>query len=172
MNYQYIQQLVERYYNAETSVEEERILRAFFAQSDIPETLRRHRPLFAHLGREAQTPRPGADFDARLLAEIARRRAVGAHRITLAARLRPLVRAAAVVAVVCTVGFAAQRGLEREAPVYTPAPAGAPLQALDGQAPAVPHYSEGIETAVATDTLPADLPAPRQADEPLKTKGM
>ena len=34
MNYKYIEQLIERYFAAETSVAEERILRAFFTEAE------------------------------------------------------------------------------------------------------------------------------------------
>ena len=36
MDYKYIEQLLERYFNAETSLEEESILRTFFSQTDVP----------------------------------------------------------------------------------------------------------------------------------------
>ena len=42
MNYQYIEQLIERYFAAETSVAEERILRAFFAESNVPSHLQQY----------------------------------------------------------------------------------------------------------------------------------
>ena len=36
MDYKYIEQLLERYWNCETSTEEEQILRIFFQQKAIP----------------------------------------------------------------------------------------------------------------------------------------
>ena len=39
MDYKYIEQLLERYWAAETSLEEEDILRAFFSQKEIPAEL-------------------------------------------------------------------------------------------------------------------------------------
>ena len=36
MDYKYIEQLLERYWQCETSLEEEQILQAFFRQEDIP----------------------------------------------------------------------------------------------------------------------------------------
>ena len=39
MDYKYIKQLLERYWNCETSLEEEDILRTFFSQEDIPSEL-------------------------------------------------------------------------------------------------------------------------------------
>ena len=46
MDYKYIEQLMERYWNAETSLEEESILRTFFSQKDIPAEMEHLRPLF------------------------------------------------------------------------------------------------------------------------------
>ena len=39
MDYKYIEQLLERYWEAETSLEEERILQSFFAQKELPKHL-------------------------------------------------------------------------------------------------------------------------------------
>lgn len=36
MDYKYIEQLLERYWECETSLEEENILRTFFSQDNIP----------------------------------------------------------------------------------------------------------------------------------------
>ena len=54
MDCKYIEQLLERYWQCETSLEEEAQLRAFFNGSDVPE----------------QEVGLGADFDARVLAEV------------------------------------------------------------------------------------------------------
>ncbi|MCE6984063.1 pyruvate ferredoxin oxidoreductase, partial [Pseudomonas frederiksbergensis] len=52
MDYKYINQLLERYWRCETSLEEEDILRAFFSQADIPADLKRYQPLFAYQREE------------------------------------------------------------------------------------------------------------------------
>ena len=36
MDYKYISQLLERYWNAETTLQEEEILKAFFQQDNVP----------------------------------------------------------------------------------------------------------------------------------------
>ena len=48
MDYKYIEQLLERYFEAETTLKEEQILKAFFEQNDedMPESLRQYRSLF------------------------------------------------------------------------------------------------------------------------------
>ena len=39
MDYKYIEQLLERYWSCETTVEEETLLRDFYKQNNLPETL-------------------------------------------------------------------------------------------------------------------------------------
>ena len=52
MDYKYINQLLERYWKCETSLEEEDILRAFFSQDNIPAELERYKPLFVYEAKE------------------------------------------------------------------------------------------------------------------------
>ena len=40
MDYKYINQLLDRYWKGETSLEEEEILRAFFSQDELPAELK------------------------------------------------------------------------------------------------------------------------------------
>ena len=47
MDYKYISQLLERYWNAETTLEEEEILKAFFRQDNVPADLLRSKALLA-----------------------------------------------------------------------------------------------------------------------------
>ncbi len=117
MDYKYIEQLMERYWNAESSLEEESILRTFFSQKDIPAEMEHLRPLFSD---EACGQTLGDDFDARMLAIIgehtdsqtadngAGTTVVKAKEISLAERFMPLFRAAAVIAIVLTIGGAMQ----------------------------------------------------------------
>ena len=46
MDYKYITQLLDRYWKAETTVEEENILRAFFSPTSVPEELKQYSWLF------------------------------------------------------------------------------------------------------------------------------
>ncbi len=64
-----IRALLEKYWQAETSVEEERVLAEFFRQPEIPDDLERVRGLFEWREEEAEL-RPGADFDSRMLRRI------------------------------------------------------------------------------------------------------
>lgn len=106
MDFKYIEQLLERYWQCETSLEEEAQLRAFFSGSNVPRHLMRYKDLFVYQQLQ-QEEHLGEDFDARVLAQI-EVPVVKAKRLTLAARLMPLFKAAAVVAVVLSLGNAMQ----------------------------------------------------------------
>ena len=69
MDYKYIEQLLERYWNCETSVEEEQILRTFFRQKEVPAHLLRYKPLFAYQ-EAARHISLYEDFNMRLLAKV------------------------------------------------------------------------------------------------------
>ena len=102
MDFKYIEQLLERYWQCETSLEEEAQLRTFFTEEDVPEHLSRYKDLFVYQQLQ-QEEHLGADFDARVLAEI-EAPVVKARRMTLTARFMPLFKAAAAVAVVLSLG--------------------------------------------------------------------
>ena len=111
MDYKYIEQLLERYWAAETTHEEETILRVFFSQSEIPAGLQQYRALFDYEAEEAKVRLSDDDFDARILSMIEEEAptAVRARQITFKQRLTPLARAAAVVAIILTISGALQR---------------------------------------------------------------
>ena len=110
MDYKYIEQLLDRYFSAETTLEEERILRTFFSQEHIPAEMEQWRILFTADAEETL----GDDFDARMMEIIDEKPAndgapvVKAGEITLTRRLMPLFKAAAVIAIFLTVGGALQ----------------------------------------------------------------
>lgn len=107
MDFKYIEQLLERYFAAETSLQEEQLLRDFFAQDEVPAHLRQWQPLFraekamaeAHLDEQ---------FDRKMLQLIGEEH-VQAQRITLSRRLRPLFKAAAFVAFAIVLGTAVEQ---------------------------------------------------------------
>ena len=105
MDYKYIEQLLERYWQCETSLQEESILRAFFSQPDIPEHLQKYIPLFSYEAERESVL--GDDFDARILDMIGEEQPK-AKTVTLTSRLMPLFKAAAIVAIILTLGNAAQ----------------------------------------------------------------
>ena len=110
MDYKYIEQLLERYWNCESTVEEEDILRAFFRQKELPAHLQRYRSLFAY---QAAQPSVGLsdDFDRRVLAQI-ERPVVKARRLSLRSRFMPLFKAAAVMALLFTMGGVIQQSMD------------------------------------------------------------
>ena len=108
MDYKYIEQLLERYWNCETSLEEEQILRTFFSQKDVPVSLLKYKDLFCYEQGETACDTLGDDFDARMAALVNEPEPVKARTISLTQRLMPLFKAAAVVAIFLTLGNAAQ----------------------------------------------------------------
>jgi hypothetical protein len=107
MDYKEIQQLLERYWRCETSLEEESQLRDFFTHSEVPASLLPYKDLFVYEQKQ-QTEHLGDDFDARILAKV-EAPVVKAKRLTLVSRFKPLFRAAAVVAAFLMLGNVAQR---------------------------------------------------------------
>lgn len=70
MDYKYINQLLDRYWKAETSLEEEEILRAFFSQDELPAELKPYKALFSYEMGEAKHETLGDDFDQKMMAMI------------------------------------------------------------------------------------------------------
>lgn len=114
MDYKYINQLLERYWECQTTLEEENILRAFFSQDDIPASLLMYRDLFVYEATEPKQDKLGDDFDAKVLAMIGDDKPVKAKVISLKQRLMPLFKAAAVVAIFLTLGNAMQMSFEAD----------------------------------------------------------
>ena len=113
MDYKYIEQLLERYWDCETTNEEESILRTFFSQKDVPARLLKYRSLFEYQKQAASQAPLGDDFDQKVLAAIYEDiedspKVVKAKVVSFGSYLKPLFKAAAVVAMVLTIGDAAQ----------------------------------------------------------------
>ena len=70
MDYKYITQLLDRYWNCETSLEEEAILRTFFSQKDVPTELLPYKDLFTYEANEKKAEVLGDDFDQKILSMI------------------------------------------------------------------------------------------------------
>lgn len=109
MDSKYIEQLLESYWKCETSLEEEEQLRAYFTGEDVSGHLLRYKDLFVYQQLQ-QKVHLGEDFDRRVLAEI-EAPVVKARRMTLTARFMPLFKAAAVVAVVLSLGNMMQHSM-------------------------------------------------------------
>lgn len=114
MDYKYIEQLLERYWECETSLQEESILRSFFTQDDVPSHLKPYQALFLAEG-EMSNEHLSDDFDQRIMElvddEAGNQKVVKAKVIKMEYRIRPFFKAAAVVAIVLTLGMAIQQGM-------------------------------------------------------------
>lgn len=166
MDYRYIEQLLGRYFEAETTLKEEQILKAFFSQDDeeMPSELRPYKSLFQAMETGDVL---GDGFDERVMALISdnadgdsTRKPSSARIISISERLRPLLRAAAVVAVVLTLSTAVNQSFsdgnvwtdEDQVARYQDQMRQAALAAA--QADSVLLFSEGI--GVKTDSIKAD----------------
>lgn len=129
-----IEELLQRYWQCETSPEEEARLRAFFAGREVPAHLRRCKEWFAYIDSQRQEGL-GDDFDARILSRVeAPAVKVKARRITMLGRFAPLLKAVAVVAVVIGLGGVVQRS-----------------------------FFSGVPEVAATDTIGRQISAPSVA---------
>lgn len=165
MNYKYIEQLIERYFAAETSVAEERILRAFFteAECNVPSHLQQYTSLFRFVAEESEAPAVlGEEFDEKL---IARLRAKGdmpevhvrAIKMTLGARLRPLWRAAAAVTLLVAIAGTAEEAIDKTTSIPMNLQAVEATHGVDSTDATHSPYrqvQEGLKMAITNDTLP------------------
>ena len=150
MDYKYIEQLMERYWNAETTLEEENILRSFFRQENIPAEMEPLRALFAD---EASSQQLSDDFDARMLEMIREEEApkvVKARELTLTRRMMPLFKAAAVIAIILTIGGALQAPWDNS--WNTPQDYARYQQDLDSVAAVSPVQAENMSDNAADST--------------------
>ena len=169
MDYKYIEHLLERYWEATTTPQEEMILRTFFSQDVLPEHLAQYQPLFVY-EQTAATEQPlGDDFDRRMLERIGqsadeapKKVVVKAQRLTIASRLRPLFRAAAAVAIVAVLGTAAQSAFRQtdqtnEAWDYNSASYADtyqhPEEALDALDAGLAEISDMLNSSTSADSL-------------------
>lgn len=170
MDYKYIEQLLERYWQCETTLEEENILKAFFSQKDVPAGLSQYRPLFAYEQGAMKDDVLGDDFDTKILAMTEGIQSDKKKARTITMRLMPLFKAAAVVAIVVTIGNAAQLSMATDKSdedinyssykdTFTD-----PSVAYDKMENALQLMSEGISQAQVTDTLAPEAGIGVQAD--------
>lgn len=151
-----IEQLLERYWRCETSLEEEARLRAYFTSGEVAPALLRYQALFAYQ-KQQQTESLDAEFDARLSRRM--EHPVKARRLTLTMRFVPLMRAAGVVLFFLTLGHWMQHSIF-QADESVPC-----AEAIDEQitAPSV-ALSDKVQApeSIPADTLPAILLPPEE----------
>lgn len=180
MDYKYIEQLLDRYWECETTPQEESILKAFFSQEELPEELKQYKSLFEYEQKQASL-HLGEDFDERVLAAIGQTaespsaaapqaKHVSVEHITLSRRLRPLFRAAAAVAIVTLLGTAAQHSFTSPS---TNNPSGwdynqsaykdsyqDPQKAYEASMQTLEMFKEGAQTAVNDSAKKHNNPSP------------
>ena len=123
MDYKYIEQLLERYWECQTTLEEEAILRTFFRQEDVPASLLPYRQLFIEEDKMA-SEHLSKDFQDKMLRLVGEEDSLlggrleggycKARRLTVVRRLRPFYRAAGLVAILLTIGNAAYQSFTDE----------------------------------------------------------
>ncbi len=101
MNSEKIHSLLEKYWNCETSVQEEMELQAFFSYGNVPEEFRQFIPLFAYI-RDEQSVTLSEGFDKRLHKVLEER---GKERYVTIRIFRPLLRIAVSVLLVIGIGI-------------------------------------------------------------------
>jgi len=116
MDYKYIEQLLERYWRCETSLQEEEILRLFFSQEEVPTNLVPYKDLFIYEQEQKETDILGDDFNQKILEKVNGDQPVKARTITMRKRLMPLFKAAAVVAILLTLQNALQETFTSASP--------------------------------------------------------
>jgi hypothetical protein len=80
MNAEELNRLVEKYYNGESSEEEERALRECFSQKNIPEGYEAEKVIFGYYTATAEFPEPSDGFEARIMSGIDALDTVGGSR--------------------------------------------------------------------------------------------
>ena len=151
MDYKYIEQLLDRYFQAQTTREEESILRAFFSQEDVPAGLSKYQPLFAYQASETAEDTLDDSFDERVMRLVGEPVRVKARTIKLSQRLMPLFKAAAIVAIFLTLGNAAQQSFKPEDPGVA---ATAPAAQVEKGVPVAMTDTMVIDTVKHTDSRP------------------
>lgn len=160
MDYKYIEQLLERYWQCDTSIEEEEILRAFFSQKDVPAELQQYRSLFAYEQQAKIEDVLDEDFDERIMAMVGQPHKVKARKAGITRRLMPLARAAAIVAIILTLGNAISASLDgRQTDMQQ--------TAYDGTCDTIQLLSDGSNAAHKIDSMMA-APAVSKIDSMLQ----
>ena len=86
----------------------------FFSQKDVPAELLPYKPLFEYEQEETTADVLGDDFDQMILSKVEEEKPVKARVITMHQRLMPLFKAAAVVAILLTLGNAVQSSFDTQ----------------------------------------------------------
>lgn len=113
MDYKYIEQLLDSYFDCTTTLQEEQILKAFFSQEDVPGHLSQYADLFRYQS-EAKTDTLDDSFDQKMISMVEKEevqvRKARVFRFS-PRRFVPFFKAAAIVAIALTIGRAAEHAI-------------------------------------------------------------
>lgn len=164
MDYKYIEQLIDRYFEGTTTIAEERILKTFFSQEEVPEHLAVYADVFAYEQSQANANELDDTFDERILRRLndegdAPVVHVKVKKMYLSDRLRPLWRAAAAVAIVVLIGGSLQRAYVTH-PIEPISQFGEGIEQAEGGDVVIPDayqesnlLHEGEKVAISIDSL-------------------
>lgn len=154
MDYKHIEDILVRYWQCKTSLHEELELRSFFSTGkELPPHLEKHRDYFLYLHSQTEDVGLDEEFDKRVFARIEPPIVVKARKLTLIGRLTPLMKAAAIVAIVLGLGNVLQHsafmnnGPDYNYDSYTDT-YDSPEAAYDQVSTALKVLSEGINKSV------------------------
>ncbi|MBO4549233.1 MAG: pyruvate ferredoxin oxidoreductase [Bacteroidaceae bacterium] len=159
MDYKYIEQLLERYWECQTTLEEEAILRTFFRQEDVPASLLPYRQLFIEEDEMAEEclSKDFTDKMLHLVGEDAPMHVCKARRVTFMRRCRPFYRVAGLVAILLTIGNAAHQSFTDEGQQSTdnaqPSMANTQWSMVDDSVESRPEQQSAELTLQPVDTI-------------------
>jgi hypothetical protein len=67
MNREELNSLLEKFYNGESTAEEEKVLKRFFSEGDIPQGFEYEKAIFSYYSSSLNIPEPSSDFENRIL---------------------------------------------------------------------------------------------------------
>ena len=70
MNEEELKRFIEKYYNGNSTEEEESILKDYFRKGNIPEGYEAEKLIFSYYTESSEIPEPSIDFEARIMAGI------------------------------------------------------------------------------------------------------
>lgn len=164
MDYKYIEQLIERYWEGCSTLEEEKILHTFFNQKEVPDELKIYQPIFSDEQAHAMRAELSDDFEQRMLKLVEQDNSKQQRGICIKERLLPLMRAAAIVVIVLSVGNLVNRSMVAQQEEEDINYAGYrdtfsdPEVAYDKVENALELVSEGMNMSMGNDSIEGMIP--------------
>ena len=113
MDYKRIEQLLDKYWECETSIEEENELKEFFTQEDVPEQWKETALLFRYYKSEIKNRKLDKSFDSKVIQNISNPQIQGKEGKVIQWYNR-YARVAAVVLILVAVSFVITRTLQKQ----------------------------------------------------------